>query len=90
MLSSVDCTLKYALDIETRSTEGAVRGPQYGQFPSIQPEKHSFEGCIEGFVLRDLCTETSVLLIIYFMEKAEFTNSIYIPICLVLSITLNK
>ena len=35
--------------IETRSTEGAVRGPQYGPFSSIQPEKRSFEGCIEGF-----------------------------------------
>ena len=31
-----------------RSTKGAVRGPQYGPLPSIQPEKRSFEGCIEG------------------------------------------
>ena len=34
--------------IETRSTEGAVRGPQYCPFPSIQPEKRSLEGSIEG------------------------------------------
>ena len=40
---------EHELHIKTRSTEGAVRGPQYGPFPSIQPEKRSFEGCIEGF-----------------------------------------
>ena len=32
-----------------RSTEEAVRGRQYGPCPSIQPEKRSFEGCIDGF-----------------------------------------
>ena len=30
-----------------RSTEGAVRGPQYDPRPSIQPEKRSFEGSFE-------------------------------------------
>ena len=34
--------------IKIRSTEEAVRGPQYGPRPSIQPEKRSFEGCIDG------------------------------------------
>ena len=37
------------LNTITRSTEGTIRGPQYGPFPSIQPEKRHFEDCIEGF-----------------------------------------
>ena len=32
-----------------RNTEAAVRGRQYGPRPSIQPEKRSFEGRIDGF-----------------------------------------
>ena len=32
-----------------RNTEAAVQGRQYGPRPSIQPEKRSFEGCIDGF-----------------------------------------
>ena len=31
-----------------RSTEEAVRGHQHGPCTSIQPEKCSFEGCIDG------------------------------------------
>ena len=46
-----DCggvNIKIYMNIKIRSTEGAVRGLQYGPSPSIQPEKLSFEGCIEG------------------------------------------
>ena len=41
----------YANASQTRSTEGAVRGPQYGPRPSIQPEKRR---AILRDILRDL------------------------------------
>ena len=37
------------IHIILRSTEGAIRGRQYGPFMLLQPEKRSFEGSINGF-----------------------------------------
>ena len=37
-----------------RNTEAAVLGRQYGPRPSIQPEKRSFEGSIDGFQMTNI------------------------------------
>ena len=45
LFNDIIVSIKY---IKIRSTEEAVRGRQYGPCPSIQLEKRSFEGCIDG------------------------------------------
>ena len=42
-------TYIYIYIYKLRSTEGAIRGCQYGHHPSIQPKNFSFEGCIDEF-----------------------------------------